>query len=195
MNRLLSVGIPILIVIVAAVAVVIIAANSLERQGYMLEPAHGTLIGEVDGVTIHYHVEGPDRRGKFGLEFECVEFVNRWLFAHIRRNLEKTGNALSYFTAARAKGLVPFVNDGDVKPERGDVIVFSSTAQPNGHVGIVLKVEDDAVEVAQQNATFRIGPFVKPMPIERFSLRNDKGKWNVVARRPLTCMGWSRVKK
>lgn len=163
-------------------------------SGYKLEPKHGEELMVVQSVPINYHQKGQDERGEYGMQYQCVEFVNRWLVAYGYRNLARSGNAISYLLEAQAKGLTPYTNGGPEKPRWGDVIVFSSSVQPYGHVGIVIEVGEDSVLVAQQNATATLIPLilVKPIPLERFSLKNENGSWVVESRRPLKCLGWSR---
>ena len=176
--------------LVVLITIVLVLGTVLWYDGYLVEPAHGTLLAAADGAGIYYHRDS--QRGTFGLEYECVEFVNRWLVVHGDRNLTKTGHAISYFNEARAKGLTPHRNGGGTKPEHGDVIVFKSAVQQYGHVGIVMEVGADNVLVAQQNVTLRLWLVVKPMPFERFPLTNINDKWTVMPRRSFTCVGWSR---
>ncbi len=180
---------PILLLAVAGAVL-----GMLRLLGYGPEPEHGVRLLAVDGVAIYYHRAGHDRRGEFGLEYECVEFVNRWLAAHGHPNLSRTGHAESYFREAKAKGLAPYPNGGGVPPAPGDILVFSSLTQPYGHTGIVVRVEDGGLWVAQQNATARaLGGFLaKPLPLERFQLFYAEGRWTVAPRKPLTCLGWAR---
>lgn len=184
-------------VLLAALAVAGAVLGMLRLQGYGPEPEHGAWLTAVDGVAIYYHryhLPGHGQRGKFGLEYECVEFVNRWLAARGHPNLSQTGNAESYFRNAKRKGLTPFPNGGRTPPAQGDILVFSSSAQKDGHVGIVVRVEADGIWVAQQNATARAlgGLLVKPIPLERFKLFHAEGRWTVAPREPLTCLGWAR---
>ncbi len=167
-------------------------------SGYRPMPNRGTKLMEVDGVAIYFHENGYSERGEYGLEYQCVEFVNRWLAAHGHRNLTQTGDAHTYFTQARAKDLTPYANGGTQRPRYGDIIVFESSTQPFGHVGVIVGVTagegGDEVVVAQQNATSILIPYLleKPLPIERFPLKNENGHWTVQPRRPLKCLGWSR---
>ena len=156
--------------------------------GFQREPERGAQIAVHDGVPIYYH-RGPDVRGEYGLQYECVEFVNRWLVRHGNENLARTGHALSYYESANAKGLVSYMNSGTESPKWGDVIVFSSSLQPFGHVGIVVEVKGDGIWVAQQNATIRFGLLVRPMPYRWFPLEEHGGHWTVHDSFPLTCLG------
>ncbi len=175
--------------VVSATSIAIVVFWAL---GFRLEPVRGEILAVHDGAPIYYQ-RGADMRGTYGLEFECVEFVNRWLVSHGYRNLTQTGHALSYLESASAKGLMAYPNGGSEPPRWGDVIVFSSSRQPNGHVGVVVAVGPRGIWVAQQNATLRLGPIVRPLPYEWLPLRHQGDRWLVRSRWPLTCLGWSRA--
>ncbi|MBI4256823.1 hypothetical protein HY626_02075 [Candidatus Uhrbacteria bacterium] len=75
--------------------------------------AHGTILGEHHGVTVHAYGWGDSVRGEYGLEYECVELVNRYYVQVLgHRNLTKTGDADTYFWDAKAKMLQAFPNGG-----------------------------------------------------------------------------------
>lgn len=195
MNRFINVMKIVLVIAIIAAGFLFAVTMPNRAIGFIVPPEHGAVIGSTDDVPIYYHRYDSDERSPFGEKWQCVEFVNRWLVGHGHRNLQRTGNAVSYYTSAKAKGLTPHANGGAVRPERGDVIVFDVATHSFGHVGIVIRVEDDTVVVAQQNMTLTAWPLVKPMPVERFPLLHADGKWNVNARGPLTCLGWSRPSK
>ena len=176
---------------IKTVLVVTLLVGVFWGLGFQREPERGAQIANHDGVPIYYH-RGPDVRGEYGLEYECVEFVNRWLVRHRHKNLNRTGDAMAYFTDARTKGLTSYVNGGTEPPKWGDVIVFSSSQQSFGHVGIVVQVDKTRVWVAQQNATIKLGIFVRPMPYRWFPMSNRDGRWTVYNSWPLSCLGWSR---
>lgn len=183
------------VVLVAATIVAAFTVWPLWEKGFTFEPEHGDVIAVVDGIPIHYHREGRNKRGRYGLEYQCVEFVNRWLVAKGFKNLTRTGDAHTYFTEAKSKGLTAYSNGGDVAPKVGDILVFSSSDQKYGHVAIVLEVNENSVKVAQQNATIRTPSkvLVKPVPYETFALERGAGRFRVHGRTTLTCLGWSRV--
>lgn len=181
------------LIISFCLATLLVVIAGVWALGYRSEPAHGTVLATVDGITIHHHRSGQDIRGDFGLQFECVEFVNRWLYAHGHRNLTRSGHALSYFAKAEEKGLQPFKNGGSEPPKKGDVIVFSSSAQKYGHVGIIWEVTADKVVITQQNAGQWLTPWlVKPAPFQEFRLEQKGKKYHIKSKRTLSCIGWSR---
>ena len=181
-----------------SIALMIIAGATGVFIGYRIEPPHGATLGIVDGVSIHYHRgEAEETRGRYGKQYECVEFVNRWLAMHGHRNLTVTGHALSYYTQAQDKGLVAYRNGGMEPPRVGDVLVFSSPAQPHGHVAVVIGVWDKGLKVAQQNLTLgRFAGFSVALPFRELGLSYDprQGTYGVSDMGWLTCLGWARPK-
>ncbi len=125
-------------------------------SGYRFSlPPHGTILGEVDGIQV-FSANGGDDRGQFGLEYQCVELVNRvFVEKHGHRNLTQTGHADSYYWYAKEKGLVSYTNGGDVRPEPWDALVFDGGDSDGtvGHIAVISRVLDDRVEFIQQNFT------------------------------------------
>lgn len=149
---------------------------------------HGQLKGFLNGVPIQRQV-GPSQRGTYGLQFQCVEFVNRY-YADVlgHRNLARTGNADSYFYDAAAKGLVAFPNGGETPPAVNDILVFDSDGPgvhtDPGHVAIVYEVSETRVCFAQQNA--RNSSDCLPVQVQA-------GRWYVSPLAPdRPVVGWSR---
>lgn len=149
-------------------------------------PRHGQVLGLLNGVEIRRHV-GNDVRGVYGLEHECVEFVNRYYATRLRHhNLARTGNADSYFYDPAPKGLVAFPNGGTTAPERNDILVFDPDGLGGdpGHVAIVYEVTQQRVCFAQQNTS---------SPSGCLPVRVQDGRWSIdplANNRP--CVGWSR---
>ncbi|MBF0503272.1 MAG: CHAP domain-containing protein [Candidatus Riflebacteria bacterium] len=139
---------------------------------------HGLELGEYDGVKIRANgfVEYNDSRLKAptqfpfqerwhynteingvntGMEWECVEFVNRYYLVKFERDIRGSGgNAESYYRIPVDHGLVRFANDGTGKPQIGDILVSTGlTASSPGHVAIVTEVTDAYVRVVHQNYT------------------------------------------
>ncbi|NBS41348.1 hypothetical protein EBS80_01690, partial [bacterium] len=85
---------------VAATLMALAYAGMLVHDGYRFfldQPTHGSVLGDVGGVAV-YAGDGYDVRGEYGLEYQCVELVNRALVQkHGFRNLAKTGDADTYF--------------------------------------------------------------------------------------------------
>ena len=114
--------------------------------------AHGTILGEHQGVTVHAYGWGDSVRGNYGLEYECVELINRYYVQVLgHRNMTKTGDADTYFWNAKAKGLQAFPNGGVDAPAVNDILVLDGGPEDGsvGHVAIVVEVD-----VSQGTITF-----------------------------------------
>lgn len=146
----------------------------------------GQVMGMLNGVAIYRHM-GADERGLHGLEFECVEFVNRYyasVYGH--RIPMRNGNADSYFHDPAPKGLVAFPSGGATAPVLNDILVFDSDGPGGdpGHVGIVYEVSEQRICFAQQNTSH---------PSECLSVRVQNGNWTLTPLAPnRPCVGWSR---
>lgn len=150
----------------------------------------GEVLGSYRGVEVRKHFS-PSERGQFGLEYQCVELVNRFLAQALgHRNLTRTGNADSYFFNAKEKGLIAFPNGSSVKPTINDILVFDrdnqvSEKQP-GHVAIVAEVTDGRVCVVQQNTS---------VWYQCLSLKKVMDYWLVNGFVDgLPCVGWARLR-
>lgn len=144
----------------------------------------GQILGFYQSTAVRRQ-RGDNRRGVYGLEFQCTELVNRYLVGQGHRNLSHTGNADSYYLAPTAKGLEHFANGGQTRPEPGDLLVFDGNTGP-GHIGIVYQVTENSVCLVQQNT---------PYWHECLPLHFREG-WHVEPITPdLPCLGWSRRKK
>jgi len=171
---------------------------SKHDEGYALSlPPHGTKLGEVEGVAV-YSADGGDVRGTYGLEFQCVETVNRALVQKLGfRNLAKTGDADSYFWGAEGKGLAAYPNGGSEPPRKWDALVFDGGDDDGsvGHVAVITSVDATSVTFVQQN--FRScalhGLLCKYLWQDSLPLANSGGKWQIAqGRYPQPVAGWSR---
>lgn len=145
----------------------------------------GRILGFYRGVVIRYH-RGKSQRGKYGLKYQCVEFVNRYYARKLGyRNMTRSGHARSYYHRASSKGLIAYPNGSRIKPRVSDIITFHSGKRGDfGHVAIVYKVTSRKVCIVQQNRL----PWRKCL-----RLRKKRGRWyvNRLSRnRPV--LGWSR---
>jgi hypothetical protein len=104
-----------------------------------------------------------------GLQWECVEFVRRYvlmtkglLFKNVKQADEIWG--LLTFMDVDTKADVPCMhyNVGTINPRRGDVLVWSVSEQyPFGHVAVILHDTEDKlgmVEIAEQNWDAWVAP-------------------------------------
>ena len=171
------------------------------REGYgIFLPPHGTVLGEVEGVVVS-SANGPSRRGVYGLEYECVELVNR---AYVQKfghaNMTRSGHADSYYWTSWKKGLLSYPNGGTDPPQKWDTLVFDEGPDDGsvGHVALVTKIDLQKKEVVfiQQNVVVHRNPFFrKYIWQDSLLLRKDNsGRWWVDVRPPyrIPVAGWSR---
>jgi hypothetical protein len=126
----------------------------------------------------------------YGKKWQCVEFVKRYCYEALHFEFKDgMGHAKSFFDPQtpdgklnKRRGTLQFYNGGPEKPKVNDILVFDSKF---GHVAIVIRVDEEEVEVVQQN--------IYMMPRETFVLKKENGKYTVGDnRKPL---GWLRVPK
>lgn len=128
----------------------------------------GQKIDSLNGVYVYYnggvgHVlnrnTAPDGYN-LGLKYQCVEFVKRYYYQYYHHKMPNSyGHAKDYFNATLSDGelnkqrnLIQYLNPSKVKPQTGDLLVYSGTvSNPYGHVAIISKVKDDKIEIIQQN--------------------------------------------
>jgi hypothetical protein len=155
---------------------------------YYTYVTHHTLLGTTrNGVPAYAtnhslpqdvnRVEWKGRTIVTGLQWECVEFVRRYLlmtrgllFKDVKQADEIWG--LLTFINVDTMIEVPCMhyNIGTINPRRGDVLVWSTSEQyPFGHVAVILHDTDDklgTVEIAEQQC----GAWVAPHYSRRLSL-------------------------
>ncbi|HEU0050807.1 MAG TPA: CHAP domain-containing protein [Patescibacteria group bacterium] len=146
----------------------------------------GQVLGFYNEIPVRRH-RGEDMRGVFGLEFECVELVNRYYYEHERhKNMSRSGHADSYFYDPGSKKLVSYANGSATPPQVNDILVFDrdSRGGDHGHVAIVTNVGPREICVVQQHSAL----WHTCLPMS-----NKNGLWTVGALLPdLPCVGWSR---
>lgn len=159
--------------------------------------SHGTVLGSHHGVTLHAYGLGGSVRGEYGLEYECVELINRYYVQVLgHRNLTRTGDADTYFWSATAKGLRAFSNGGPVAPAVHDILVFDGGPEDGevGHVAIIVAVTDTNVTFIQQNMkVFTDRVFERDVWKDTLSLQQVGDDWFVdQGLYPSPIAGWSR---
>lgn len=159
---------------------------------------HGTILGTHSGVTVHAYGWGGSVRGDYGLEYECVELINRYYVQVLgHRNLTRTGDADSYFWNATAKGLKAFPNGGIVAPAVHDILVFDGGPEDGsiGHVAVIVEVTENSVTFIEQNmkvSTDRV--FERDVWKDTLPLRHLGDEWFVDhGFYPFPIAGWSRL--
>lgn len=130
---------------------------------------------------------------KYGLQWQCVEFVKRYYAEHLGHYMpDADGNAKDFFDKSlpdasfnEARALVQYENPSLKKPQVDDIVVFDrSLGNKYGHIGIISAVYDNKVEIIQQNA----GPDAETR--EFIDLQFADGRWELQHNRVL---GWLRV--
>lgn len=173
----------------------------LTSQGWrvLFPAAHGEKIGEFEGVTV-FGNDGSNIRGDYGLQFECVEFVNRFYAVRLgHKNMTQLGNADDYFWNPGNKALVAYPNGGETPPQKYDILVFDGGENDGdvGHIAIITAVDAKSVSLIQQNAVARKhNLFARDIVEDRLVLTNDHGRWTIEQphKNRLPIAGWSRAK-
>jgi len=153
---------------------------------------HGRIMGFFNKVPIYYNGR-KSTRGKYGLQFQCVELINRFLVSLGHKNLTKTGHADSYFWNAGSKGLKAFPNGGSEKPRIKDLLIFDKSDHDGspGHVAVIYSVTNKYVCFVQQN----VGTDWRDcLPMKR----TLKKGWKITLSKKLReisppVAGWSRI--
>ena len=105
---------------------------------------------------------------------------------------------MTYYEEAASKGLLRYPDGSSVKPEIGDLIVFTNPAlkHPYGHVAIITEVGDDYVRTIQQNAGINIGgnAVVRTDPVMRLAMWREGDGYHVQPYRTTNITeGWVRM--
>lgn len=160
----------------------------------------GKILGRHQSVTVHAYGWGDSVRGEYGLEYECVELVNRYYVQVLGyRNLTRTGDADSYFWSASAKELKAFPNGGSVAPAVHDILVFDGAPTDGqvGHVAIIVEVDElnGTVTFIEQNMkVFADRMFERDVWKDTLPLRHLGDQWFVdQSSYPFPIAGWSRL--
>lgn len=130
----------------------------------------------------------------YGLSFQCVEFVKRYYYDHLKHKMPNTyGNAKDFFNAELKDGqlnkdrnLIQYKNGSKTLPKVNDLLVFGAvTFNKYGHVAIVSKADSTEIEMIQQNP----GPTASSRV--NYKVEKKNGKW-YIDRSDL--LGWLRKK-
>ncbi len=160
-------------------------------------PKHGTQLGRFEGWPI-YSANGANHRGKYGLEFQCVELINRAYGQMGHRNMTKTGHADSYFWNAKTKGLIAYPNGSSVSPQKYDILIFDGGDNDGsvGHVALITKVDllQGYISIVQQNiVSTRYLVFKRYIWSDRLNINNINNTYFVERGSYLQPIaGWSR---
>lgn len=155
----------------------------------------GTALGSFNGVIAYSNgIDTAGTYGTYGLEYQCVEYVNRYYATYLKLpNMKGNGNANLLFSNLPSKyNLTQFTNKiSSTPPQVGDILCFSGGTDGKGHVAIVRALSSNQVTVIQQNVTedYRDTSFA-------YSLSINDGKYSIDASRlgaTYKCQGWLRA--
>ncbi len=170
------------------------------KERLFKHPEIGQAIDSLNGVVVYYngsvsHVAGRNVAAdgyNLGLKYQCVEFVKRYYYQHLKHKMpDSYGHAKDFFDAAVADGhknkkrnLTQYTNGSSTKPKANDLVVEDgNTFNPYGHVFIIAKVYDTEIEIIQQNP----GPGAPSR--EMMKLEQRAGKWKIMNG---AVLGWLR---
>jgi hypothetical protein len=167
---------------------------------FFAAPPHGEILGVENGVEVRANASA-SVRGEYGLEYECVELINRYYVQILgHRNMTRTGHADSYYWSAHEKGLAAYPNGGSTRPEIHDILVFDWADDDGsvGHVAVVVDVDlaTGSVTFIQQNMTVRAdgGLFRREVWMDTLPLRSLNNGWTVEqGHYNIPVAGWARV--
>jgi len=124
-----------------------------------------------------------------GMEWQCVEYVNRYYYNVYGMNIRIEGqNANEYYGNAAQMGLVSYKNGGTTAPQVGDILCFAGNSDGSGHVAIIRAVTDSWVTVIQQNWTEDDEDAHYP-----FAVTVSNGAYSVSRSGNLSVQGWLRT--
>jgi hypothetical protein len=175
--------------------------NAREQKKAVLKI--GDIVDSLDGVYVFYNgdVSHVSERHlakdgyNLGLKFQCVEFVKRYYYEHLKHKMpDSYGHAREFYNSKFGDGelnskrdLLQFKNGSASKPQVKDLIVFDGHEfNPYGHVAIVSKAGENFIEIIQQN------PGPEASSRDRFEIHQKGRKWFVSD--DLT-LGWLRKKE
>ncbi|RNC29127.1 MAG: Bifunctional glutathionylspermidine synthetase/amidase [Candidatus Dichloromethanomonas elyunquensis] len=161
------------------------------------EYAAGTKIDEYKGVAVFsnglnymssHGLSYSEDGYYYGYKWQCVEFVKRFYYEKYKLHMpDGAGNAKYFFNPQvgqgqlnEQRGLVQYLNGGDVKPREDDLLVFTDGAY--GHVALISEVGKDWIEVVQQNSE---------VTREKYMLQYKAGKYYILGERKPA--GWLRI--
>ena len=140
--------------------ITVIAKDSFNNQtqaSISVTCSFGTVVGSFNGVIAYSNGSvGNDSQthNSTGLEWQCVEYVNRYYAVIYGMNLVNTReDAYQFFSNAAALGLEAHANGGLAAPKVGDILCFKGGKTGLGHVAIVRGVGPSSVTAIQQNVT------------------------------------------
>ena len=148
----------------------------------------GEVVDEYNEVKVYYNGGVSNTQGRnlskdgynIGMKYQCVEFTKRYYYEHLNHKMPDTyGNAKDFYDKKINDGnlnikrnLLQYSNPSATKPKINDIIIFDKTIfNSYGHVAIIIKVDNNFIEIIQQNP----GPFGSSR--EQISLKLENKLW------------------
>ena len=158
----------------------------------------GTLIGSFNGVAAYSNGRVDSVSNVYnsatgintGMEWQCVEYVNRYYYIIYGLDIRIVGqNANQYYDNASSRKLVSYVNAGKTTPQVGDILCFSGGSA--GHVAIIRNVGTTTVTVIQQNVRENSDDtnYTYPLSISSGTFTIDGSRLGT----GYACQGWLRT--
>ena len=143
----------------------------------------GTKVGSYNGVnaysngSVGYYsnVSNYYNGYRTGIEWQCVEYVDRYYKTIYNKNITG-GNANTYYSDASSKGLNRAANGSTDKPRPGNILCSAGAKGNYGHVAIIREVGSDYIKVIQQNWSNNSSDNSK-----KLSMTYKNGKYTVAA--------------
>lgn len=185
---------------IAIILAVTTAFWSFTQVGFTPKLKVGQKIDSLNGVYVYYNGSVGNVVGRnttadgynLGLKFQCVEFVKRYYYQHLKHKMpDSYGHAKDFYDRTvvdggknKKRNLIQFTNTSKSKPQVNDLLVFDGNVfNQYGHVAIISKVTSSQIQIVQQNP----GPNAK----SRISLdlNYKHGKWTI---KHDEILGWLR---
>jgi len=161
----------------------------------------GQVIDAYKGVSVYYNGSVTNVSGRnttkdgynLGLKYQCVEFAKRFYYeAYGHKMPDSYGHAKDFYDRTlnhgafnKARGMQQFQNGGPEKPKANDLVIIGASVHNKfGHLFIITKVTNKAIEFIQQNP----GPGNPSRG--RFPLNSKNGNWYINANQ---VAGWLRL--
>lgn len=149
----------------------------------------GDVVDSFNNVKVYYNGSVSNVSGRnltadnynLGLKYQCVEFVKRYYYEALNHKMPNSyGHAKDFFNSSLKDGqknldrnLTQYTNSSKSKPRVSDLVIFSGTKWNRyGHVAIISRVDENAIEIIQQNP----GRTASSRVTFKLELENDKWK-------------------
>ncbi len=132
-----------------------------------------------------------------GIKWQCVEYARRWLLVEkgvvfgdvdIAADIWRMDNVV-HPNNKQSLAFQSFVNGSNIKPQRGDLLIYGKDYLGTGHVAVVVAIDDknNVLQVAEQN--FENSEWKKNYAREISFIEKDNRYWLLDA----YLVGWKRV--